>query len=114
MYRTRFGLTDHPLPRDAQGTTFCEQGPGHARLRRAFSRLINEPGLGVLVGEAGVGKTAALRHLCAELPKPDYRVIYLCDTAVSPLDLYRTLAGELGLRPAHRRAQLWSDIKAVG
>ena len=73
MYRTRFGLTDHPLPKDAQGSTFCEQGPGHARLRRAFARLVDEPGLGVLVGEAGVGKTAALRHLCAELPTPHYR-----------------------------------------
>lgn len=113
MYRKRFGLTGHPLPKDATGKTFCEQGPGHQRLRRAFSQLIDEPGLGVLVGEAGVGKTAALRHLCAELPKPDYRVIYLCDTAVSPLDLYRTLATELGIRPSHRRAQLWSDIKAA-
>jgi type II secretory pathway predicted ATPase ExeA len=113
MYRQRFGLTGHPLPKDATGKTFCEQGPGHQRLRRAFSQLIDEPGLGVLVGEAGVGKTAALRHLCAELPKPDHRVIYLCDTAVSPLDLYRTLATELGIRPSHRRAQLWSDIKAA-
>jgi type II secretory pathway predicted ATPase ExeA len=75
--------------------------------------LIQEPGLGVLTGEAGVGKTAALRNLCAELPRPDHRVIYLCDTAVSPLDLYRTLAHELGIRPSHRRAQLWSDIKAA-
>jgi type II secretory pathway predicted ATPase ExeA len=113
MYRKRFGLTGHPLPKDAKGKTFCELGPGHERLRRAFARLVDEPGLGVLVGEAGVGKTAALRHLCAELPKPDHRVIYLCDTAVSPLDLYRTLASELGIRPSHRRAQLWSDIKAA-
>ncbi|MFQ5601583.1 MAG: ExeA family protein [Candidatus Krumholzibacteriia bacterium] len=111
MYRKRFGLTGHPLPKDAKGKTFCEIGPGHQRLRKAFERLGEEPGLGVLTGEAGVGKTAALRNLCAELPSPDYRVIYLCDTAVSPLDLYRTLATELGIRPSHRRAQLWSDIK---
>lgn len=111
MYRKRFGLTGHPLPKDAQGKTFCEIGPGHERLRRMFERLAEEPGLGVLTGEAGVGKTAALRNLCAELPRPDYRVIYLCDTVVSPLDLYRTLATEIGIRPSHRRAQLWIDIK---
>src|SRR5207244_289929 len=58
-----------------------------------------------------VGKTAGLRHHCAHLPRPDFQVIYLCDTAVSPLDLYRTLAQELGVRPSHRRAQLWADIK---
>lgn len=113
MYRKRFGLTGHPLPKDAQGKTFCELGPGHQKLRRVFESLIEEPGLGILTGEAGVGKTAALRNLCADLPRPEYRVIYLCDTAVSPLDLYRTLAVELGIRPSHRRAQLWADIKAV-
>jgi len=111
MYRKRFGLTGHPLAKDAQGKTFCELGPGYERLGRAFQRLLDDPGLGVLTGEAGVGKTAALRNLCARLPRPDYRVIYLCDTAVSPLDLYRTLAVELGIRPSHRRAQLWTDIK---
>ncbi|HEY5659076.1 MAG TPA: AAA family ATPase [Myxococcota bacterium] len=111
MYRKRFGLLGHPLPKDARGKTFCELGPAHQRLRRAFTRLLDQPGLAVLTGEAGVGKTAALRNLCAELPKPDYQVLYLCDTAVSPLDLYRTLATELGLRPSHRRAQLWYDIK---
>lgn len=113
MYRKRFGLTGHPLPKDAQGKTFCELSPGHKQLRRAFERLLEEPGLGMLTGEAGVGKTAALRHLTAELPRPDFRVIYLCDTAVSPLDLYRTLATELGIRPSHRRAQLWTDIKSA-
>lgn len=111
MYRKRFGLVGHPLPKDAQGNTFCELGPAHQRLRRAFTRLLDQPGLAILTGEAGVGKTAALRNLCAELPKPDYQVLYLCDTAVSPLDLYRTLAVELGIRPSHRRAQLWYDIK---
>ena len=111
MYRKRFGLTGHPLPKDALGKTFCELTPGYDRLRRVFQRLIDDPGLGVLTAEAGVGKTAALRNLCARLPRPDYRVLYLCDTAVSPLDLYRTLAQELGIRPSHRRAQLWTDIK---
>ena len=58
-----------------------------------------------------MGKTAAIRNLCAQLSKPDHLVLYLCDTAVAPLDLYRTLATEIGVKPSHRRAQLWSDIK---
>jgi type II secretory pathway predicted ATPase ExeA len=113
MYRQRFALTAPPLPKNAQGPSFFEHGPGYRQLQRAFNRLIDEPGLGVLTGEAGVGKTAAMRNLCAALPRPDYQVLYLCDTAVSPLDLYRTLAQALGVRPSHRRAQLWSDIKTT-
>lgn len=111
MYRKRFGLTGHPMPKDASGKTFYDEGGGYARLRRAFEQLCDEPGLGLLTGDPGVGKTAAMRNLCTKLSKPDYLVLYVCDTAVSPLDLYRTLATELGVRPSHRRAQLWADIK---
>jgi type II secretory pathway predicted ATPase ExeA len=111
MYRKRFGLIGHPLPKDAQGKSYGELVPGYEKLERAFARLSNDPGLGILTGEAGVGKTAALRNLCSQLPRPDYRVLYFCDTAVSPLDLYRTFAEGLGIRPSHRRAQLWADIK---
>lgn len=111
MYRKRFSLTGHPMPKDTQGKTFYEKSPAYERFARSFRHLLDEPGLGVLTGEPGVGKTAAIRNLCAALPKPDYLVLYLCDTAVSPLDLYRTLAQELGVRPSHRRAQLWTDIK---
>jgi type II secretory pathway predicted ATPase ExeA len=37
--------------------------------------------------------------------------VYVCDTAVAPLDLYRTLAVEIGVKPSHRRSILWTDIK---
>lgn len=111
MYRHRFGLTGNPLSKDAQGKTFFDKSPGYQKLRRRFAQLAEDPGLGVLTAEPGLGKTAGIRNLCEELPKPDYQVIYLCDTAVSPLDVYRTLAVQLGVRPCHRRAQLWADIK---
>jgi MSHA biogenesis protein MshM len=112
-YRSRFGLTHHPLPRDASGKTFFDQTQGYMQLEMYFQELIDEPGLGVLTAEPGVGKTAAIRNLCAQLPEPDFRTLYLCDTAVSAFDLYRTLALELGVKPSHRRAQLWWDLKRV-
>jgi len=111
MYRQRFGLSGHPLPKNAQARTFFDKTPGYKKLDRAFRQTVDDPGLGVLTAEAGVGKTAAIRNLCASLPKPDHLVLYLCDTAVAPLDLYRTLATEIGVKPSHRRAQLWTDIK---
>lgn len=110
-YLERFGLTHRPLPRGACGDTFYDQGDDFARLARIFSWLSDEPGLGVLVGDPGTGKTASIRHLCAALPRPHYRVLYHCDTTLSPTGIYRALAGELGLRPHHRRQQLWQDIK---
>lgn len=111
MYRQRFGLNGHPFPRNAQGKTFFTEHEGYRRLERGFQMLSEEPGLGLLTAEPGVGKTAAIRNLALALPRPQYRVTYLSDTAIGPLDLYRTLALELGLKPAHRRAVLWRELK---
>jgi len=110
MYLQRFGLHSHVFPQGACGKTFTETAR-FALLRRRFLRLVHDPGLGVLSAEAGLGKTSAMRHLCGELPRPDYKVVYICDTATSPLAFYRQLAQDFGLDPHHRRDQLWRDIK---
>ena len=112
MYRQRFGLDGHPFPQDASGDR-CTPVPGYDKLRRRFAMLARDPGLGVLTGLAGLGKTTGIRDECGRLPRPDYQVMYLCDTAVGPLDLYRQLAQELGVTPSHRRAQLWRDLKTA-
>lgn len=111
-YRQRFGLTHLPLPRDAAGSSFFCQTKSLNHLEDCFQSLIEEPGLGVLTADAGVGKTSAIRNICASLPPADFRVIYLCNTAASPFDIYRSLALELGLSPAHRKSQLWWALKA--
>lgn len=110
-YRRRFGLIHPPLPRGAAGPAFFDQTAGYRRLEMYFQELLDEPGLGLLTADPGVGKTAALRNLCAQLPEPDFKVIYLCDTAVTAFDVYRTLALELGVTPHHRRGQLWVELK---
>lgn len=111
MYRKRFGLTHHPLPRDAMGDDFYDQNEAYVRLRRVFRWLADEPGLGMLTGEPGVGKTAAIRNLCAELTTPEYRVLYLCDTAVRPAAVYRNLAAALGVSPKRCRDDLWRQLR---
>jgi len=107
----RFGLTHDVFPQDARGPTFFE-APWYDHLKRRFDMLGRQPGVGVLTGDVGVGKTSAIRNLCSQLPRPDYHVIYLCDTAISPVELYRQMAHELGVRPSHRRGQVWRDVKA--
>jgi len=111
-YLQRFGLMHDIFPQDAHGDTFFKT-PGYDRLERRFGMLGRQPGVGVLVGDVGVGKTSAIRNLCRSLPRPDYQVIYLCDTAISPVELYRHVAVEVGVRPSHRRGQVWRDLKAA-
>jgi len=109
MYRQHFGLKTAPLGKDL--IELWDDG-ALARLDERFQWLLHSPGLGLLTGEPGVGKTAALRQLTHALNPHRYQVIYLAETDFSRNDLYRSLALALGMEPAYRRAQLWRDLKA--
>ena len=109
MYLRHFGLTHPPLGK-ATGELW-DDGP-LARLRERFLWLLEAPGIGLLTGEPGTGKTAMLRHLALALNPHRYQVVYLAETDFSRTDLYRGLAVALGLEPAYRRAPLWRDLKA--
>jgi type II secretory pathway predicted ATPase ExeA len=109
MYRHHFGLKSAPL--DKGNSELWDDGT-LTRLNDRFQWLLHSPGLGLLTGEPGVGKTAALRRLTQSLNPHRYQVIYLAETDFGRNDLYRSLALALGLEPAYRRAQLWRDLKA--
>ena len=108
MYQQHFGLSNLPLGKDSQALW------EHASLRdfrTQFLTLLQSPGIGVLTGEPGVGKTAAIRHIVQTLNPHQYQVFYLSETHLTSFDIYRQMAITLGLAPAHRCAQLWRDIK---
>lgn len=108
MYRQHFGLRCAPLATDCM--ELWDDG-ALASLSERFQWLLDSPGIGLLTGEPGVGKTAVLRHLTRNLNPHRYQIIYLADTDFGRVDLYRSLARALGLEPSHRRADLWRDIK---
>jgi type II secretory pathway predicted ATPase ExeA len=109
MYRQHFGLTHHPLGKQAPE---LYDGGRLAPLKERFDWLLNSPGVGLLTGLPGVGKTAALRALTTPLNPHRYLPIYLAETDFGRLDIYRSLALAIGLEPPHRRAALWREIKA--
>jgi type II secretory pathway predicted ATPase ExeA len=109
MYLQHFGLEHAPLGN--QIPTLWDDGI-LSTLQTRFQWLLESPGVGLLTGEAGSGKTASLRQIAQALNPHRYQVIYLAETDFGRLDLYRALALALGVEPAYRRAQLWRDIKA--
>ena len=109
MYKQHFGLKHAPL---GKGNAALWDDGVLDQLQAHFQWLLDSPGVGQLTGEAGVGKTAALRRLTHTLNPHRHQVFYLAETDFGRLDLYRSLALALGVEPAFRRAQLWRDIKA--
>lgn len=108
MYRQHFGLRHSPLGKEQ--LDLWDDG-ALALLDERFNWLLQSPGVGLITGEPGVGKTAALRRLSSALNPHRYHVIYEAETDFGRLDLYRSLASALGIEPCYRRAQLWRDIK---
>ncbi len=108
MYKRHFGLTHCPLSKQTQQLW----DDGHLEvLNRRFNWLLESPGIGLLTGEPGVGKTAWMRQLVQSLNPHHYQVIYLAETDFGRFDIYRQLAIEFGLEPTYRRAHLWREIK---
>lgn len=108
MYLQHFGLRDAPLGK--QITEPWDDGALSA-FKQRLEWLLHSPGVGLLTGEPGVGKTAALRSLSGTLNPHRYLVLYQAETDFGRVDIYRGLARALGVEPSYRRAQLWRDIK---
>lgn len=108
MFKRHFGLTHCPLGN--QTKTLWEDGQLE-KLNQRFNWLLQSPGIGLLTGDPGVGKTAWIRQLTQTLNPHHYQVIYLAETDFGRFDIYRQLATEFGLEPTYRRAQLWREIK---
>ena len=108
MYRQHFGLKAAPLDK---GTTELWEDGTLTHLRERFGWLLKSPGIGLLTGEPGVGKTAAIRHLVQPLNPHLYQVIYTAETDFERGDIYQTLGHSFGLEPYYRRAKMWRDLK---
>ena len=77
MVLQHFGLKHFPLGKE--NIELWDDG-SLAHLDERFQWLLDSPGVGLLTGEAGIGKTAALRRLTHNLNPHRYQVIYLAET----------------------------------
>jgi len=108
MVLKHFGLRHFPLGKES--TELWDDG-AMALLSERFAWLLQAPGVGLITGEPGVGKTAALRQLTRNLNPHRHLAVYQPETDFGRLDLYRGLARALGVEPGYRRAQVWRDLK---
>ena len=108
MYLQHFGLRHAPLGKDL--TEPWDDG-ALAHLAKRFDWLLQSPGIGLITGEPGVGKTCALRSLTSTLNPHRHVALYQAETDFGRFDIYRGLARALGVEPGYRRAEIWRDIK---
>lgn len=56
----------------------------------------------LLTGEAGMGKSTAIRALTQQLDPMTYRYLYICDSALTPKLFYREVLQRFGIHPAFK------------
>jgi len=111
MYRKHFGLTRHPFSKNIEPD---ELFPSAAlrELEARLGHLLELRGIGVVTGESGSGKTTACRKIVAGLHTGLHRVLYVSLTTGNVMDLYKTVAWEIGLPTERNRAALFRQIRA--
>jgi type II secretory pathway predicted ATPase ExeA len=103
--RESAGLSTSPFAK-----TFPEDGmfsySQFEELKRILKKTVDERSLVLLTGQAGVGKTTAVRAFTEELPTNKYQVIYVGQDQEG-INLSRRLAGALGIPPQRSKANTW-------
>jgi general secretion pathway protein A len=110
MYRKHFALTRHPFDKDLSADDLFESA-SFAEIGVRLRHLIDMRGIGLVTGDSGSGKTTTCRRLVAGLHTGLYRTLYVSMTTGNVMDLYKSIAWEMGLPTERNRAALFRQIR---
>jgi len=111
MYRKHFALTQFPFDHTLEpDTLFASSTLAEAESR--LKHLLELRGIGLVTGEAGCGKTTVCRKIAAGLHPGLYRVFYVPLSTGNVMDMYKSIAWELGLPTERNRASAFRVIRS--
>ena len=110
MYRKHFGLSRHPFSKEIEPEDLFPTAAGK-ELEARLGHLIEMRGIGLVTGESGSGKTSSCRKVVTALHTGLFKVIYVSLSTGNVMDLYKTIAWEMGLPTERSRAALYRQIK---
>ena len=110
MYLRHFALTRLPFETPAHTDELFDSNSRREAETR-LNHLIELRGIGLLTGEVGSGKTTVCRHVATVLHPGLYRLCYVSLTTGNVLDMYKSIAWELGLPTERSRATAYRAIR---
>ncbi len=110
MYLKHFGFTQRPFDKEIAADEMFVSAP-MSELAVRLAHLLELRGIGLITGDSGSGKTSACRRMAAELHQGLYKVLYVPLSTGNAMDLYKTIAWEMGLPTERNRAALYRQIR---
>ncbi len=111
MYRKHFALTHFPFDQVLDPEALFPSGAiTEAEVR--LNHLLELRAIGLVTGEAGSGKTTVCRKIASTLHPGLYRVFYVPLSTGNVMDMYKSIAWELGLPTERNRASAFRVIRA--
>jgi type II secretory pathway predicted ATPase ExeA len=107
-YLQHFGLKHDPLGKNIRSTVNSIQAD---QLKNKLNWLLQTKGIGLITGDAGTGKTTALREWSNTLNPMTHHLIYQSDNHFKAFDIYSQFADSLGLEKYARYSTLWRALK---
>jgi len=111
MYRKHFGLTKLPFTKELPVEDLFPSASAR-ELEVRLNHLIEMRGIGLVTGDVGSGKTTSTRRVVSALHTGRYRVFYVQLTTGNVMDLFKSIAWEMGLPTERSRAALHHRIKS--
>jgi general secretion pathway protein A len=110
MYTKHFGLTGFPFKNEiAPDEMYASAAMRELGMR--LGHLVEMSGIGLVTGDPGSGKSSACRAMAARLHSGLYKVFYVPLSTGNPMDMYKSIAWEMGLAVERSRAALYRQIK---
>ncbi|MBT6275812.1 MAG: AAA family ATPase [Chromatiales bacterium] len=103
MYLRHFTLTRFPF-HDALHTDELFASSAITETEARLHHLLQLKGIGLLTGEVGSGKTTVCRKVSAGLHAGLHRLLYVTLSTGNVMDMYKSIAWELGLPAERNRA----------
>ena len=110
-YLRHFAFTRFPFAANLEADELFASSARREAVARLM-HLLELRGIGLLTGEVGCGKTTVCRHVTANLHPGLFRVYYVSLTTGNVLDMYKSIAWQLGLPTERSRATAYRAIRA--
>jgi general secretion pathway protein A len=102
MFEAFFGLTGSPFSRDTPVNQLLDT-ESRKELQGRLNHVAKTRAFGVFTGDAGSGKTTAIRKFSQGLDTNKFCVLYLSDSALTPRNFYWEALHQLGYEPKFYR-----------